>query len=116
MAHPSPRRRPQRYLTLYSRRVQFPAPAGSSEGPVLEFDIAGHPGCDFHFAVTFPYHSADGGSVTLIREYAQVRFRGRLEVGWGGLRLRARRMPRQPPGLHRNPAPAPANPRRASTR
>lgn len=39
---------------------------------MLEFDVAGHPGCDFHFAVTFPYHSADGGSVTLIREYAQV--------------------------------------------
>ena len=42
------------------------------QGPILEYDIIGHPQADFHFAVVFPFHSADGGSVTLIREYAQV--------------------------------------------
>ncbi|PRW56079.1 NUDIX hydrolase domain-like [Chlorella sorokiniana] len=61
----------KRYLTLYNRAVQFPAEDGGPEGPVLEYDIIGHPQSDFHFAVVFPYHSADGGSVTLIREYAQ---------------------------------------------
>ncbi|KAI7843822.1 hypothetical protein COHA_002720 [Chlorella ohadii] len=61
----------KRYLTLYNRTVQFPAEDGGAEGPVLEYDIIGHPQADFHFAVVFPFHSADGGSVTLIREYAQ---------------------------------------------
>ena len=45
----------RRYLTLYNRSVQFP------EGPVLEYDVVGHPQADFKFAVVFPYHSADGG-------------------------------------------------------
>lgn len=44
----------------------------ATQGPVLEYDIIGHPQSDFHFAVSFPFHSADGGSVTLIREYAQA--------------------------------------------
>lgn len=39
-----------------------------------EYDVIGHPQCDFHFAVTFPWHPGPGGgSVTLLREYAQVR-------------------------------------------
>lgn len=44
-------------------------------GHVIDFDIAGHPQANFSFAVTFPFHpNADGtkgGSVTLVREYAQ---------------------------------------------
>lgn len=47
-------------------------PPALLQGPVLEYDIIGHPQADFHFAVVFPFHSAGGGSVTLIREYAQV--------------------------------------------
>jgi hypothetical protein len=48
---------------------------------VHEYDIAGHPQSDFHFAVVFPYHPADA-TVTLIREYAQVG--GELEGRAGG--------------------------------
>jgi hypothetical protein len=41
------------------------------QGPVHEFDVVGHPGAEFHYCIVFPYHSADG-SLTLVREYAQV--------------------------------------------
>ncbi|KAL4457906.1 hypothetical protein ABPG75_012771 [Micractinium tetrahymenae] len=62
----------RRYLTLYNRAVQFPSSDGSTPGAVHEYDVIGHPQCDFHFAVTFPWHPGPGGgSVTLIREYAQ---------------------------------------------
>lgn len=64
----------------YNRAVQFPPAGGQGEGPVLQYDVIGHPQADFHFAVVFPYHSSDG-TVTLIREYAQV-------AGWlGGGRM-----------------------------
>lgn len=62
----------KRYLTLYNREVQFPSSDGQSQGPIHSYDIIGHPQCSFHFAVVFPWHPGpDGGSVTLIREYAQ---------------------------------------------
>ena len=68
-----------RYATFYNRSIRFP------DGQVHEFDIVGHPKCNFHFCVTFPYHppphngngngSGGGGwrdgHVTLIREFCQ---------------------------------------------
>ncbi len=60
-------------LLAIAARPSNEQPCGMLQGPVLEYDIIGHPQADFHFAVVFPFHSADGGSVTLIREYAQVR-------------------------------------------
>jgi len=47
-----------------------------SQGPVHDYDIIGHPGAEFHYCVTFPFHSAStgrwqDGEVTLIKEYAQ---------------------------------------------
>ncbi|KAI3436829.1 hypothetical protein D9Q98_006239 [Chlorella vulgaris] len=60
-----------RYLTLYNRAVQFPpSTPDAAKGPVHEFDVIGHPQAEFHYAVVFPYHSADS-TVTLVREYAQ---------------------------------------------
>ncbi|EFN58472.1 hypothetical protein CHLNCDRAFT_140491 [Chlorella variabilis] len=40
------------------------------QGAVHEFDVAGHPQAEFHYAVVFPYHRQDN-TVTLVREYAQ---------------------------------------------
>ena len=90
-----------RYMTIYNRRVIFPRRSGAQVAHVAdaadvvdstdshrghdgeeihEFDVVGHPKANFHFVVAFPYHPPSDpdahwsdGSVTLIREYAQVR-------------------------------------------
>ena len=48
----------RRYLAVQDRRVVYP------DGRVANFDVVGHPQSDFHFAVIFPFHTADG-TVTL---------------------------------------------------
>lgn len=67
-----------------SVHTRLPVPS-SLQGPVYEYDVIGHPQCDFHFAVTFPWHPGPGGgSVTLLREYAQVRAGVAVHGGQGG--------------------------------
>jgi hypothetical protein len=46
------------------------------QGPVHEYDVIGHPKANFHFSVTFPFHSAPSGrwrdgEVTVLKEYCQ---------------------------------------------
>ncbi|KAK9818693.1 hypothetical protein WJX74_007454 [Apatococcus lobatus] len=61
----------KRYLTLYDRRIKFPAQKGQQRQE-HDYDIIGHPQCGFHFVVTFPFHaSSNDGQVTLLREHAQ---------------------------------------------
>jgi len=62
----------RRYLTLYDRRIKFQARQGREE-VVHDYDIVGHPQCEFHFGVAFPFHKVEGseGEVTLLREHCQ---------------------------------------------
>ncbi|KAK9843778.1 hypothetical protein WJX81_005907 [Elliptochloris bilobata] len=64
----------QRYLTLFNRRIRFPAVEARPEVE-YDYDIVGHPQADFHFCVTFPFHPLPdgqrGGEVTLLREHCQ---------------------------------------------
>jgi len=55
------------------------------QGPVHDYDVVGHPQADFHFSVVFPFHPGGPfrGSVTLLREYAQVGPCHGLRVEWG---------------------------------
>ena len=71
----------RRYLALYDRKIRLAsakgrqvshdsqarsegaAPQGKGftslkimQGIAFDYDIVGHPQCDFHFSVTFPYH------------------------------------------------------------
>ena len=78
-----------RYLTLYNRSISFPAigdkpvrlsAAGRPAHLVIqaltfslipsvlqavthEYDIVGHPQCEFHFTVVFPYHAPSEGQL-----------------------------------------------------
>lgn len=49
-----------RYLTVYSRKVEFQRP----EGPpvVVDYDVVGHPKCEFRFCVVRREHTATCGS------------------------------------------------------
>ncbi|KAG2499480.1 hypothetical protein HYH03_002427 [Edaphochlamys debaryana] len=61
----------KRYLTTYNRVVRF---GSGPEARLVEYDVIGHPQCDFSYAVAVPFHPAAGGrpaQVTVIREYAQ---------------------------------------------
>lgn len=58
----------RRYLAVQDRRVAYP------DGRLANFDIVGHPKCDYQFAVVFPFHA--DGTVTLLREFAQAALPG----------------------------------------
>ncbi|CAL8469918.1 g9460 [Coccomyxa elongata] len=64
----------RRYLTLYNRRIRFPALQSKPEEE-HEYDIIGHPQLDFRFVVVFPFHpytdGRKGGEVTILREHCQ---------------------------------------------
>ncbi|CAK0779473.1 hypothetical protein CVIRNUC_004783 [Coccomyxa viridis] len=64
----------RRYLTLYDRRIRFPAHQGK-QAQEHEYDIIGHPQLNFSFVVVFPFHpytdGRPGGEVTLLREHCQ---------------------------------------------
>lgn len=77
--------------TLEVVAVQPALLAPGPQGAVHEFDVAGHPQAEFHYAVVFPYHRQDN-TVTLVREYAQVGplsawRHGRLDPELGAIRL-----------------------------
>jgi hypothetical protein len=47
---------------------------GAFQAKEFEYDIVGHPQCDFQFTTCFPFHPATAHAspqVTIIREYCQ---------------------------------------------
>ncbi|KAG1665097.1 hypothetical protein FOA52_007788 [Chlamydomonas sp. UWO 241] len=62
-----------RYLSVYDRQVEFTNEA-TGDTNTVDYDVVGHPKCDFFFTVVFPFHPAKDGKpaqVTLISEYCQ---------------------------------------------
>jgi len=64
----------KRYLTVFDRTVEFPAPADAAPGAArarFAYDVVGHPRAQCHFVAVLPFHSGPEAAVTLVREFAQ---------------------------------------------